>query len=269
VTYWHWLAGISIAFVLFERLRPARPRQPVLRAQWVNDLGYLVLNGHVYALVAGGWAAALALRTRELLAPWLPFAEPDTGLAALPAAAQFLVYLVVSDLLQWGVHNLLHRVPWLWQFHKLHHSIRDMDWAGNFRFHWVELVVYGTLLYVPLALLGGDPGPLFAVAVLATFWGHLNHANVDVDLGPLARVLNSPRMHLWHHDASDEGGTAKNFGIVLCLWDRLFGTLYWPRDRAPARLGYPGDAEVPRDLPRQMLFPLTRARAGDERGSAR
>jgi sterol desaturase/sphingolipid hydroxylase (fatty acid hydroxylase superfamily) len=257
VTYWHWLAGISLVFALAERLRPARPAQPLLRGQWANDLFYLAFNGHLYALLAGGFAGALALRTREALSPWLPLAGPDEGLAAWPAWAQFAVYLLVSDFLQWGVHNLLHRVPLLWQFHKVHHSIHTMDWAGNFRFHWMEIVVYRSLLYVPLAWLGGDGGPLFAVAVFATFWGHLNHANLQVDLGHLGYLFNSPRMHLWHHDASDEGGVAKNFGIVLSLWDWLFGTAYWPRERAPGRIGYPGDAELPADLPRQMLFPLT------------
>jgi sterol desaturase/sphingolipid hydroxylase (fatty acid hydroxylase superfamily) len=262
VTYWHWLAGISLFFALAERLRPARPAQPLLRGQWANDLFYLAFNGHFYALLAGGIAGALALRTRAALSPWLPFAGPGEGLAAWPAWAQFAVYLLASDFLQWGVHNLLHRVPFLWQFHKVHHSIHTMDWAGNFRFHWIELVVYRALLYVPLSLLGGDGGPLFAVAVFATFWGHLNHANLDVDLGRLGYLFNSPRMHLWHHDASDEGGVAKNFGIVLSLWDWLFGTAWWPRERTPGRIGYPGDAELPPDLPRQMLFPLTRLRGG-------
>lgn len=261
MTYWHWLAGVSLFFVLAERVRPARVAQPLARAQLANDLFYLVFNGHLYALLAGGISGGLAYRARELLAPWLPFATADSGLAALPFVAQFAIYLLLSDLLQWGVHNLLHRVPALWQFHKVHHSIHDMDWAGNFRFHWVELVVYRSLLYVPLALLGGDGGPLFAVAVFATFWGHLNHSNLRVELGPLGYLFNSPRMHLWHHDASDEGGTSKNFGIVLSLWDWLFGTAYWPRERAPARIGYAGDGELPADLPRQMLFPLTRQAA--------
>jgi sterol desaturase/sphingolipid hydroxylase (fatty acid hydroxylase superfamily) len=57
---------------------------------------------------------------------------------------------------------------------------------------------------------------------------------------------------------------SKNFGVVLSAWDWLFGTAYWPRERAPARLGYPGDGELPRDLPRQMLFPLTRSGQGGE-----
>jgi sterol desaturase/sphingolipid hydroxylase (fatty acid hydroxylase superfamily) len=181
----------------------------------------------------------------------------ETLLFGWSFAAQFAVYLVASDFLQWCVHNLLHRVPLLWQFHKVHHSIHDMDWAGNFRFHWVELVVYRSLLYVPLLFLGGDPEPLFAVAVFATAWGHFNHSNIDIGIGALGFVFNSPRMHLWHHDASDEGGIAKNFGVVFSLWDWLFRTAYWPSDRAPQRLGFPADGEMPNDLARQALFPLS------------
>ena len=257
MVYWQWLAGASLLFLIAERLRPARP-QPLLRPQLGNDLFYLVFHGHLYALVAGGWAASTALFTRDLLGPWLPFAGEGQGLGRLPWAAQFVLFLLASDFLQWCVHVLLHRVPFLWQFHKLHHSVKRMDWIASFRFHWMEVVVYRSLLYVPLALLGGDGSALFAVAVLSTFWGHFNHANLDLGLGPLAWVFNSPRMHLWHHDASTEGGVAKNYGIVLSLWDWLFRTAYWPRDRAPAEIGYPGEEEMPADLPRQLVFPLAK-----------
>ena len=261
--YWHWLLAVSLFFVVLERLLPERPRQGPLRRQLLNDLGYLAFNGHFYALLAGGITGAVALFTREHLTPLLPFATEGTHLASLPFAVQFAIYLVLSDFLQWCVHVTLHRVPFLWNFHKVHHSIHEMDWAGNFRFHWMELVVYRSLLYVPLALLGGDGEPLFWVAVFATFWGHFNHANVRLDIGPLGYIFNSPRMHLWHHDASDEGGVAKNYGIVLSVWDWLFRTAFWPRDRAPERVGYPGDGEMPSDLPRQFLFPLLKRRASE------
>ena len=182
-------------------------------------------------------------------------ANTEGGLDGRSFALQFAVFLLVSDFLQWCVHNLLHRVPFLWPLHKVHHSIHTMDWLGAFRFHWGEVVVYRSLLYVPLLWLGGDPGPLFAVAVFSTFWGHFNHSNMDVRLGPLGYVFNSPRMHLWHHDASDEGGVAKNFGIVLSLWDFLFGTAYWPRERPPRRIGYPGDEEMPAIKPNKGPAP--------------
>lgn len=256
--YWHWLVAVSFFFVFAERLLPARREQPVVRAQLANDLAYLAFNGHFFALLAGGFGGALALRSRELLGSVLPFTAEGSTLATLPFAAQFVVYLLLSDFLQWCVHIALHRVPWLWQLHKVHHSIHEMDWAGNFRFHWMEIVVYRSVLYLPLALLGGDSAPLFAVALFATFWGHFNHANLKLGIGPFRFLLNSPRMHIWHHDASDEGGVAKNYGIVLSIWDWIFGTVYWPLDRAPARLGYPDDVEMPGDIVRQMLFPGTR-----------
>lgn len=258
VSYLAWLIALSAGFALAERLRPARPAQAAARPELANDLAYLALNGHVYALLTASLVGAAATLTNRALAAlgW----SPATGvLAGRPFAVQFVVALVVCDLGQWCVHNGLHRVPWLWQLHKVHHSARAMDWAVNFRFHWGELIVYRSLLYLPVAWLGGDAGPLLAVAVFGTFWGHLNHANLDVDLGRLGYLMNGPRMHLWHHDASAEGGRhGKNFGVVLSLWDWLFGTAYWPRDRVPERIGYPGDDEMPRAWMRQLGFPFTR-----------
>lgn len=263
MNYAYWLVGISLAVTALERLFPLRPRQPRLRPQLAADLFYLAFNGHFFAVWFGGLTAATALTTRDALGGVLPFAESGGGLAQLPWFVQLLGFLIVSDFLQWCIHNLLHRVPFLWQFHKVHHSIHTMDWLGNFRFHWVEVLVYRSLTFVPLALLGGSPSALFAVAVFGTFWGHLNHANVNVDLGPLGRVFNSPKMHLWHHDASDEGGRIKNLGIVLSVWDYAFGTAYWPSGRAPKRLGYAGDEDMPRALPGQLVFPLGRSARRD------
>jgi sterol desaturase/sphingolipid hydroxylase (fatty acid hydroxylase superfamily) len=112
----------------------------------------------------------------------------------------------------------------------------------------------------PLAWLDASPEAVVAVAVVTTLWGDFNHANLDVGLGPLGYLLNSPRMHLWHHDQSSEGGVAKNFGIVFSAWDFLFGTAHWPSDRSPARLGYPGDEEMPSSLLDQLTWPLSRRR---------
>lgn len=259
--YYQYLLLISLAFVVLERLRPARPHQGLVRREFLNDLAYLAINGHLFAMLTYtalsfvGDHTNIALASVSLL--------PERGwLDTRPFWIQFAIFLVASDFMQWCVHNLLHRVPFLWTFHKVHHSAPYLDWAANFRFHWMELIVYKSFQYVPLLWLGGSPEPLMAVYVFATVWGHFNHANLDLKIGPLGYVFNSPRMHLWHHDASSEGGTGKNYGIVLSLWDWLFRTAYWPRDRAPERIGYPGDEDMPRDVIRQELFPFTR-RAAD------
>ena len=254
--YWQWLVAVSIAIALAERIRPARQKQPALRRQLGNDLFYLAFHGHWYYLLFGGLIVSVAAPVSASL-DWLPQRLLDGRGFWL----QFCVYLIVSDALQWCVHRLLHGVPFLWKFHQVHHSVQEMDWAANFRFHWMETVVYRSALYVPVALcLGGDYPPLLTAWVFGTAWGHFNHANLNVGIGPLKYLFNSPRMHLWHHDASDEGGTAKNFGIVFSCWDWLFGTAYWPEDRPPERIGFPGDEAMPRDLPRQLAWPLVRGR---------
>ncbi len=256
-SYVHWLVAISLAFVLLERLFPWRTGQPLLRPGFSRDLGFLALNGHAFALLTAGVNGWLAAQATELLqgAGLRIGGSPLTG---WPFWGQVAAFLVVADFLQWCVHNLLHRVPALWTFHKVHHAVTTMDFIGNFRFHWMEIVVYKSALWLPLALLGASGEAAFVVAVVSTAWGHFNHANLNVGLGPLGHVFNSPRMHLWHHDQSDEGGAAKNFGIVLSLWDHLFGTAYWPKQRSPETLGYPGIEEMPQGLVGELVWPLSR-----------
>jgi len=258
-SYVHWLVGIGVLFVVLERVFPWRKGQALLRPGLARDLGFLAINGHFFSLLTAGVNGWLAFQATTLLR------QAGLGLGVSPVArwpfwVQVVVFLLVSDFLQWCVHNLLHRVPFLWTFHKVHHAITTMDFVGSFRFHWAEILVYKTAQWLPLALLGVSGEAAFVVAVFGTFWGDLNHANLNVGLGPLGYFLNSPRMHLWHHDASDEGGVAKNFGIVLSLWDFLFGTAFWPRDRSPQVLGYPGIEEMPLGLAGELAWPVARRR---------
>jgi sterol desaturase/sphingolipid hydroxylase (fatty acid hydroxylase superfamily) len=268
VTYWVWLAGISLAFVIAERVAPRRPEQPLWRAGIVTDLAYLVLNGHFL-----GWGLALlAAPIERALRSTLDSLGLTIDVAAArgwPLALQIGVAFVVLDLMQWSIHRVLHRVPWLWELHKVHHSIVALDWVGSMRFHWGEVVVYKALQYVPLALLGFDGTALFVVAVVGTAIGHYNHSNVRLDLGPLKYVLNSPQMHQWHHVHPSAGPINKNFAINLSLWDWLFGTAWLPAPgapAAPARLGFEDIEHFPRALPLQELWPaprLWRSRAPD------
>jgi sterol desaturase/sphingolipid hydroxylase (fatty acid hydroxylase superfamily) len=260
MSYLHWLVLVSLAFVVLERLWPWRPGQALFRAGLARDIAFLALNGHLFSLATATLVGAVAAgATAALQAAGLRLA--GSPVPRWPWVAQVAVLLAVSDFLQWCIHNLLHRVSWLWTFHKVHHSITTMDWIGNFRFHWMEILVYKAAQWLPLAWLGASPEAALAVAVVSTAWGDFNHANLDVGLGPLGRVFNSPRMHLWHHDLSSEGAPAKNFGVVLSVWDFLFGTAYWPRERSPERLGYPGMEEMPPTFAGQALWPAVRRAA--------
>ena len=109
-------------------------------------------------------------------------------------------------------------------------------------------------------VLGVDGRVLLAIAVLWTVMLDLNHANLAYSWGPLRYVLNSPMMHVWHHDVVQHGKGGQNFGLVLSVWDWLFRTVYWPEDRdQPRRLGFEDMQRYPRGLVGRFLYPLSRA----------
>ena len=74
--------------------------------------------------------------------------------AAFPIALQLLLMFVLRDFIQYWTHRLLHRVPVLWSFHKVHHSVEQMGFAAQLRFHWMETIVYRAVQYLPLAMVG-------------------------------------------------------------------------------------------------------------------
>lgn len=267
MTYWIWLAALSALFIALERLWPRDARQGFFRRGLATDLVYIVLNGH--------WlGVGLALLT-EPLSHALDASLASRGIdlhlrlaEGWPWWAQLVVAFVAIDFIQWSIHNLLHRVPALWELHKVHHSIESMDFWGSMRFHVGEVLVYKSLQYVPLALLGFDGSALFVIAVVSTAIGHLNHANLRVRMGALRYVLNGPEMHIWHHAHPSAGPTNVNFAINLALWDWLFGTAYLPGDgSAPRALGFEGIESFPRDPLRQELWPIRLGGSSDDQRS--
>lgn len=149
----------------------------------------------------------------------------------------------------------MHRVPVLWEIHKVHHSSTELDWLANWRFHVFEIVVYRSLLYAPLGLLGFSGEALFAYGVWNTVMGHFAHTSIEIPVGRLRYILNSPEMHLWHHVHASAGPINRNFGVTLSVWDWLFGTAYMP-GHAPARLGFVGDESYARTWLGQTLEPF-------------
>jgi sterol desaturase/sphingolipid hydroxylase (fatty acid hydroxylase superfamily) len=254
--YFFWLIVISLFCWTLERLAPWRPRQRTFRAQIGQDFFWLVFNGHY----AGILLAAISSWVLRSAGPWIPSSPvsasgPVQLLMGSSLWVQFLLFLVAKDFLEWGIHNLLHRIPWLWEFHKLHHSIQELDWIGNMRFHWMEIAVYHSLTYLPLMLLGVEGRVILWIAVFTTLIGHLNHSNLRLDWGPFRYILNSPRLHVWHHDLVLHQAHGQNFAIVFSLWDFLFGTAYFPDQGQPARLGFAGMETFPNGLVSRLIYP--------------
>jgi len=257
--YFFWLAVISLLCFVLERVVPWRREQKAFRNQFGQDLVWLVFNGHYLGIL-------FATLTAWFMSTFDPSGEGASTVTlvwvkTLPLWSQFAIFIVIRDFVEWVIHNLLHKIPFLWEFHKLHHSIEELDWIGNFRFHWMEVVVYRTLGYFPLVLLDVDSRVILWVAIVGTLIGHLNHSNVRISWGPLKYILNSSRMHVWHHDVVLHGGYGQNFGVIFSVWDWLFGTAYWPQDEErPERLGFQDMGTYPESLIGRFVYPFWRTK---------
>ena len=268
--YFYWLIGVSLFFFLLELLQPWRKDQPRFRRDFWLDFFYMFFNFFLFSLIIYNAASDVVV---NLFNDFLEMFGV-TNLVAIhvdswPVWAQLVTLFVVRDFVQWNVHRLLHRVPFLWEFHKVHHSVRQMGFAAHLRYHWMENVVYKVLEYLPLAMIGFGIDDFFVVYIFTLAVGHFNHSNFKIKLGPLKYILNNPQMHIWHHAKAWPGEYqyGVNFGLTLSIWDYLFKTDYIPYDGKDIELGFDGVEAFPQTFLGQSLhgFPIKKP---DEKGSA-
>lgn len=258
--YFYGLIAVSIGVWILEIIFPWRKNQPIWRKDFWLDLFYLVFNFFILNLIL---LVALSNLTVQILNDFLAVFKVEINnfqlfsLSNLPRFWSLILFFLVSDFLQWNIHKLLHRVPFLWKIHQTHHSVKQMGFAAHFRYNWMEPIVYKSLLYLPIIIIGGfNLNDVFIVHFISIAIGHLNHANLGWDYGVLKYVVNNPKMHIWHHSKKMPNKYGVNFGITLSLWDYLFKTNYIPRDGKDIELGFENDQNFPDNFFKQEIHPL-------------
>lgn len=260
--YFYGLIVISLVVWGLEIAFPWRKNQSIFRKDFWLDTFYMFFNFFILNLI-------VLIALSNTAATFFNDILGIVGLSIssfqlfdvddLPKVLGLFIFFIVSDFMQWNTHRLLHRVPMFWNFHKVHHSVKEMGFAAHLRYHWMEPVIYKSILYIPIAIIGGfDAQDVAIVHFFAITIGHLNHANLGWDYGVLKYVFNNPKMHIWHHVKElPEGAThGINYGITLSIWDYLFKTNHIPYDGRDIELGFEGDEDFPKDFIHQELYPL-------------
>lgn len=256
--YFWGLILISLLVWGLEILIPWRKNQSVFRKDFWLDAFYIFFNFFIFSIAISGFYKLL-----EVFFSDMGIAASSLSvlnLSSLSMGLQLVIFFVLLDFFQWFTHILLHKYPFLWQFHKIHHSVKEMGFAAHFRYHWMENIVYKPLKTLGIMLLGGfEPQQAFIVHFVAISIGHLNHANVKLTWGPLKYLFNNPVMHLYHHSyVLPEGKYGVNFGISLSLWDYIFRTNYIPEESGTIPLGFEGDDEIPKNFLGQATYGFKR-----------
>jgi sterol desaturase/sphingolipid hydroxylase (fatty acid hydroxylase superfamily) len=187
-----------------------------------DALARLVIN----RVIGFGTAAALL----ALVAQHRLFDIPMRAWWAFPTL------LVAQDFCYYWLHRADHRVRWLWATHAVHHSSNAYNFSAAYRLGWTSGVSGGAVFFAPLVLAGFPvPAVLGAVTLnlLYQFW---LHTELVPRLGALEWIFNTPRHHRLHH-ASNPEYIDRNFGGVLIVFDRIFGTFATDLDGVRCRFG--------------------------------
>ena len=228
--------------------------------------------------------AAVEPATASLLTAW--FGPATSATHELPALLGFVVLCVLaSDFMEFLTHWLAHRWNWMWEFHLVHHSSEFLSPWGQKRSHIVDelwrtlptvafVAVCGSI-YSYAAGLGSGETLLFGLPAIwlgtnlchALNFDILHHSHIPFRYWrPLERLLISPAQHHIHHDRE---GPSRNFGVLLSIWDRLFGSFAYSLPKGSFELGLPMETQVKyRTIPEMMVRPFF-ASAAALRRSAR
>ena len=169
--YFYWLLIVSAFFYALELLKPWRKNQPKFRKDFWMDFFYMFFNFFLFSLIIYNATSNVVVNLfNELLTAIGIKNLLAFKVMSWPIWAHLLVGFLIRDFVQWWTHRLLHRIPVLWEFHKVHHSVEQMGFAAHLRYHWMENIVYRTIEYIPLALIGIGLRDFFHYSYL-----HLGH----------------------------------------------------------------------------------------------
>lgn len=148
----------------------------------------------------------------------------------------WLAGFVAVEFAYYWFHRCSHTVRWMWATHAVHHTPEEMTLLSAIRLGWTNLLSLGWVFYLPLLLLGFDPRMVFVLLAFDLHYQFFLHTEAVGRLGPLEWVLNTPAHHRVHH-GSNPAYLDCNYGGVLIVFDRLFGTLRLERADEPVRYG--------------------------------
>jgi sterol desaturase/sphingolipid hydroxylase (fatty acid hydroxylase superfamily) len=233
---------VALVCLPLEKWRPVEQWESQRRV-WTDvtytlltRLGILPLLGFIIFFAASarieGWIAdsGFVPPTLETFLPWLR----EWPLVALG------FYIIILDFAEYWRHRFQHRFGWWWALHSIHHAQTQMTFWTDDRNHVLDDVIAAAWFGIIAVLIGVPPGQFPIILLVLRLAESLSHANVRLDFGRVGeRLLVSPRFHRLHHGVLSVGNSGKNYGVLLPVWDWLFGTADFNRAAYP-RTGDPG-----------------------------
>lgn len=244
-----WFYVVIAVVILLERLIPAKEGQGTLAKGMRTDLLWVGVKLGINAWFLPIWIILL----RYLYDKHLGFLTIQS-VADWPWLARLILALLVTDFVFYVTHFLRHKITWLWYFHAVHHSQKELNFFTEYRVHPIDDIFVYTIGFIPLFMVEHSFVTLVAIVWIRHWHTRMCHSNIRTDFGWLRYIFVTPQSHRVHHSIEPRHFD-KNFGLTLSIWDYLFGTQYrkydeypdtgiddhdFPFEQNPGRLGYLG-----------------------------
>ncbi|MEZ5757720.1 MAG: sterol desaturase family protein [Emcibacteraceae bacterium] len=209
--------GILVLLSGLELLIPLAKRRLSRPNQWFTNLAIVLLDNLTLKILFPLLAAGVA-----------KFADENGyglfNIIYAPYWISFIISLIFLDLLIYTQHVMMHKVPLLWRFHRMHHTELGLDATSALRFHPIEIVI-SMLIKMGFILIMGIPvAAVILFEILLNGLAIFNHSNIklpEIIERPLRRIIITPEVH-WIHHSELSFETNSNYGFNLSLWDRIF-----------------------------------------------
>ena len=213
-----FLGGFGL-LALWEWSTPRRELTQVKFKRWLNNFSLVVCSTIILRLVIPTAAVGVAYLVEQ----------KQFGIAhvlELPFWLKMLLTFVLLDFTIYLQHTMFHALPFMWRFHRVHHSDLDCDVTTGLRFHPVEIVLSVLIKIVTIASLGAPVLAVILFEVMLNLMSMFTHSNIRLN-HTFERMLRwfivTPDMHRIHH-STRENEANSNFSFHISLWDRILGT---------------------------------------------
>ncbi|MBX3491571.1 MAG: sterol desaturase family protein [Parvibaculum sp.] len=245
-----WLIALLIVAVatslVAERIAPFEAEWNHSHGDAKRDMAHALVNESSILILV------LLLPFIASLVPW-----PSVWPTSLPFWAQLLLAILLLDAGISFAHFASHRIPLLWRFHAVHHSVRRMYGFNGLLKHPVHQLIEISVGTLPWLLMGIPQDVAIVGAFAVAIQLHLQHSNFDMRPGPLAYLWAVAPVHRHHHIASATEGDV-NFGLFFTIWDVLLGTAQFRSSdyiRA-GQVGIAGRSDYPERYLAQLVEPF-------------
>ena len=245
-----FLISAGMLFLPLEHLLPRVKRTRFLREHTRLDVTYMLFGVLMIIAISTLYVAIVVKALEPIVSENLRSAVREQ-----PLWVKSILLIIFADLYYYWAHRLFHKIPVLWKFHSIHHSIEHMDWIAAYRTHPFDTAITNSGAII-LAI-SFDFGIAALLVYSAQFSWHslLKHSNIKVGWKRLRWLYLTPTFHHWHH-ANVVEAYDKNFSGQLPIWDIVFGTANLEEETSPPVYGC--DDPVPRTFGGSLAYPFTK-----------